>query len=306
MRERMEPRQEPPNKVRLMLDSGAYSAWIKNEELSIDKYIMYIKKYQSLIDSYVCLDRIPGKPGVAPTQSEGEEAAQETYNNFRKMRDAGLDPIPVFHQGERFDWLERYLVDEKCTYIGLATDKMLDAKTRRVRVNWLDQVFTRLTDDRGVPIVQTHGFAITTIPLLTRYPWTTVDSTTWSLVGSFGFIFVPPYVGGKPDYTRNPITIHMSHRTELARITRKHGYINAKRFAGDGKKYDQLGPMMQQCIKHFVEVECGEDINEMRYDDNARRRVVIHYMRRLVAAIGTEVIFKHRIQRKDYSNGRYE
>src|SRR5216684_8012262 len=143
MRERLAPAVKP--KVRLMLDSGAYSAWVKNEVLSIDHYISYIKKYQHLIDTYVVLDVIPGQPGIAPTQAEGDAAALATYDNFRRMRDAGLDPIPVFHQGERFDVLERYLVQEQCDYIGVATDKMIDAKTRRGRIRWLDMVFTRLT-----------------------------------------------------------------------------------------------------------------------------------------------------------------
>lgn len=284
-----------PNKVRLFLDSGAYSAWIKDEELSIDHYISYIKKYRHLIDAYVCMDRIPGVKSLTPTQEEGDAAAQETYDNFRRMRDAGLDPIPVFHQGERFEWLERYLVDEKCGYIGLATDKMIDAYTRRARINWLDHVFTRITDEAGVPNVQTHGFAITSIPLLVRYPWTTVDSTTWSLVGSFGFILVPIYVNGKPDYKREPVTIHVSHRTELQRVTRKNGRLAAKQFAGDGRKYDALGPAMKECIRHFVEDECGEHLSEIRYDDNARRRVVIVFLRKLVEALG-EVRFEHRVK----------
>lgn len=281
------------NQVRLMLDSGAYSAWIKGEVLSLDHYISYIKKYKEYIDRYVVLDVIPGRPGVTPSQEEGDIGARATYANFQKMRDAGLDPIPVFHQGERWEWLERYL-DEGCTCMGIASDKMIDAKTRRSRLAWMDLLFTRLTDEHGIPIIDTHGFAITSIPLLYRYPWTTVDSTTWSLIGSYGFILCPVYVGGKPDYSRLPVTVHMSSRSALERVTSRHGRINSKQFAGDGKSFDFFGPRVQEHIRHFVEQECGERLGDMRYDDNARRRVVIRFFQKLVEAVG-EVRFQHRV-----------
>lgn len=290
------------NKVRLMLDSGAYSVWVKRDEkgqqvesLNIRDYVSFIKKYQEYIDTYVVMDAIPGTPGKWATQEQYEEGASKTYDNYRYMRDAGLDPIPIFRQGESWQWLERYLVDERALYIGISAEKMIDAKTRRVRQQWLDQVFTRLTDTSGTPIVQTHGFAITSIPLLFRYPWTTVDSTTWSLIASYGFIICPVYSEGKPDYTRMPIQVHLSYKTSLERVTTRHGRINSKNFAGDGKKYEHLGPMLQKCVRHFIEEECRERLADMYIDDNARRRCVITFFKKLVEGLG-DIKFKHRVR----------
>lgn len=277
-----------------MVDSGAYSAWVKGEDIKVEDYTNYIKKYIDLIDTYVVLDQISGRPGHISTPAEDEAAAKITYKNFQYMRDQGLDPIPVFHQGERFEWLERYLVDERCSYIGVSCDKLLDAKTRRLRISFLDQVFTRLTDEEGYPIVKTHGFAITAIPLMLRYPWTTVDSTTWSLIGSYGFIACPVYISGKPDYSREPVFIHMSNRVAMERITARRGRINSKRFAGDGKKFEHLGPMMQKMVRHFVEEECGEHFPTLFYDDNARRRCVITFFQNMVKEIGDNPRFAHR------------
>jgi hypothetical protein len=290
------------NKVRLMVDSGSYSVWVKVDEngnqvesLTIEDYVAYIKKYRKYIDMYVVMDHIPGRPGQWATAEEYEEGARKTYDNYRYMRDEGLEPIPIFRQGEQFKWLETYLEKEKVDYVGLSCEKMIDARTRRVRQHWLDQVFTKLTDADGVPTIKTHGFAITSIPLLFRYPFTSVDSTTWSLIASYGFILCPVYVAGKPDYSRLPIQVHLSYKHSLERVTTRHGRINSKNFAGDGKKYEHLGPMMQQCVRHFIEEECSERLADMYVDDNARRRCVITYFKKLVAGLG-DVRFQHRVR----------
>lgn len=282
------------NFVRLMVDSGAFSVWVKGETIAIEDYTKYIKKYEHLIDSYIVLDQISGRPGHISTQAEDDAAAEITFQNFKYMKKEGLDPIPVFHQGERFAWLDRYLNDESCKYIAISCDKMLDAKTRRLRVSFLDQVFSRLTDERGYPIVKTHGLGITSIPLMLRYPWFSVDSTTWSLIASYGFIACPVYAAGRPDYLREPVFVHMSNRVEMERVTARHGRIYSKRFAGDGKKFEHLGPMMQKCVRHFVEEECGEHFPTLFFDDNIRRRCVIKFFQNMVAQIGDNPRFAHR------------
>src|SRR5580692_1929900 len=88
-------------KISLMLDSGAFSAWKRGISINLAEYIAYIKKHEHLLASYVCLDQIPGKPGVKRTQAEVDDAAAQSYKNQQTMKKAGLTPIPVFHQGER-------------------------------------------------------------------------------------------------------------------------------------------------------------------------------------------------------------
>jgi hypothetical protein len=50
------------------------------------------------------------------------------------MKDAGLKPLPVFHHGEHFSWLERMLADGE-SYIGISTAKNLPDLVQR---RWLD------------------------------------------------------------------------------------------------------------------------------------------------------------------------
>lgn len=282
------------NQINLWLDSGAFSCWMKGETITVEEYIKYIKRYKEYIANYVVLDVIPGIPSRAPTAEESDIGARATYSNYCKMRDAGLDPIPVYHQGEDWKWLEKYLVDEEVDYIGVSCDKQLDASTRRLRLQWLDRIFTRVTNEEGEPLVKIHGFAITSIPLMYRYPFYSCDSTTWSLIGSYGFILCPVYVAGIPDYSREPEMVHISDRTSLNRVTAKHGRVNAKNFAGKGKKYEEFGPMIQARIRHFIEEECGQSLTSVRYDDNARRWCTIIFFQKLSKFLEGNK-FKHRV-----------
>ena len=97
------------------------------------------------------------------------------------MKEAGLHPIPVFHQGENWLWLEKMLKDGE-TYIGLSTGGQ-HRQPRPSIYRWLDQCFSRLCDAQGRPLVRIHGFGITSRLLLLRYPCTTVEFNNLGTVG---------------------------------------------------------------------------------------------------------------------------
>lgn len=273
-------------KIRLMLDSGAFSAWNRKEHIDIDKYIKFVKKNRKFIDTYVNMDVIP----VNRSQKEVEISASKSYENLQYMKTKGLNPIPVFHQGERFYWLKK-LVDDGESYIGLSTYKQLWVKDH---VKWLDEVFTMLTDDAGRPLVKTHGFGVMSFRILTRYPWETVDSTTWSLSPSYGKIFVPPYVGGKPDYTCQPIVVVISGVLQASTVYWEGKLRKIK--ANQKRQFDLSSPIVQDYTRRFLEEECGLSVAQARYDDDARRRAVLTYFNKFQENMKV-VRFRHRRQR---------
>jgi hypothetical protein len=56
---------------------------------------------------------------------------------------------------------------------------------------WLDHVWDKyLTNPDGTPRVKVHGFGLTTLDLMYRYPWYSVDSTSWVKIGMFGAIYL--------------------------------------------------------------------------------------------------------------------
>lgn len=167
-------------KVDLFLDSGAFSAWSQKTSINLKDYIQFIKDHKHLIDVYANLDDI--------------HDPEITYKNQIRMEKAGLSPIPVFHYAEDIKWLKKY-IDKGHDYIALGG--MVPISTSRL-VPWLDDLFSNyLTDKNGMPICKVHGFGLTALRLMIRYPWYSVDSTAWVMVGRMGGIYVPRRKNGR-------------------------------------------------------------------------------------------------------------
>jgi hypothetical protein len=244
--------------VDLMLDSGAFTMWNRGITLNVRDYIAWLIDRRDLFYSYVVLDIIPGKFGSKLSGREVARSAKGTYDNQRKMKERGLNPIPVFHQGEPFSWLERYMDDGE-PYIGVGTNK---ATPEEDQTRWLDKIFTALTDNRGNPLVKVHGFGITRPSLMMRYPWFSTDSTTWALTPSFGQLWIPVFKDGKPDYTQAPM---------------QGVFSDVERLQKSGQnKVDGWGPTTMKAIKLWLD-HCGVSLVEARYDPNRRRWMMLKW-----------------------------
>lgn len=264
------------NYIELMLDSGVFSAWSRGISLPIEGYIDYIKRNKSLLFSYVNMDKIPGAPGQPRTQEMLDDSARQSYHNLEIMRDAGLRPIPVVHQGESFSWLEK-LLEEGESYVGVSTNKFGRAS---VQMSWLDKAFTLMTNKKGEPLVKVHGFGITKPEFMLRYPWYSVDSTTWALGAGFGKIIVPVYENGKFNYLRRPINVIVSGVQQSSDSAQRN-------------QFEFLGPDLQYTVNLFLEQECQVTITEVRNSPDHRRYALIEYYKKLVEAL-TDVRFTHR------------
>jgi|TARA_R100001530_G_scaffold62534_1_gene45006 hypothetical protein len=150
----------------IFLDSGAYSAFTQEFEINIQSYIAFIKKHLSKIEIYANLDVI------------GD--AEATYKNQKIMEDAGLSPLPCFHHGEDFKWLQKYL-DEGHTYIALGG---LVGGSYNKLAPWLKKCLKIIPED-----VKVHGFGLTSTRLLKQFDFYSVDSTSWLIGGIYGTAF---------------------------------------------------------------------------------------------------------------------
>jgi len=193
--------------LRFFLDSGAFTAWSSGKPIDLDEYCEFIRHNIEYLDVYAALDCIPGSKDRPASAKEREEAAALSWKNYLYMRDQGLNPLPVYHYGEDPKWLEQML-DYGCDYIALGALVGIPSQLRR---HWLDRVFTRLTDETGRPIVKTHGFGMTAIPLIFRYPWYSVDSTSWLKATMSGGVYLPATDGdGKFVFDRTPYVVPVS------------------------------------------------------------------------------------------------
>lgn len=236
--------------MHMLLDSGAFSAWNAGAQIDLDDYIRFIRENIDYVSAYVNLDVIPGEPGRIPTPTEVEESAQQGWNNMLYMEGVGLSPVPVFHQGEQFKWLER-MIEHGCEYIGISPAN--DRSTQQKQL-WLDRVFNLVCDDDGYARVKTHAFGVTSPHLISRYPWHTVDSTTWLAAGSrFGLVRTPSFgTDGKWDWSRGLRTVRISKEAPMVQ-----GH------------YDLLSTSEQQTVRQWIE-ECGYTVADARESRDAR------------------------------------
>lgn len=259
-------------RVELMLDSGAFNAWNRGEEIDVNDYIKYVHTIKHCVSSYVNLDVIPGAPGRRRTLSEIEYSAAKSHEHQLAMRAAGLSPIPVFHQGESFKWLEKMLDDGE-PYIGIGVMKDLWWDSHRP---WLDEVFSLLTTKEGRPLVRVHGFGTMNPMGLWRYPFYSVDSTSWALAPAYGLVFIPTYVNGEPDYRQMPKSISVTGRTRAT--PRK-------------LQFQDLGPLSQESVMRFL-TKAGVTMTEARNSPYARQTVMLLYYKELCSQL-TDIRFEH-------------
>lgn len=148
----------------IFLDSGAFSAKTRGVKIDIKEYAGFLHRYGSRLDVYANLDSI-GNP-------------EETLQNQKILEKEGLKPLPVYHSGEDVKYLKYYI--ENYEYIALGG--MVGTKDTN---RWLETVFNKYPDKKF------HGFGMTDFGLILKYPFYSVDSTTWFCAQKFGVILFP-------------------------------------------------------------------------------------------------------------------
>lgn len=171
------------NGHKIFMDSGAFSMFTLGVDVDLDAYGSYLVEHQDFVEIASNVDVI------------GRNQEQGSYDNQKYLESLKL-PVrvcPVHHARDHDSWLVKYL-DEGYDYVFLGG---MVPETTGYLVDWLDHIWDKyLALPDGSARVKIHGFGLTTFELMERYPWYSVDSTSWVMAGMFGSIFMP--VNGKP------------------------------------------------------------------------------------------------------------
>lgn len=220
-----------PVKIELMLDSGAHSYFMKETQRGqntkqekfgekddtwayadtqdfwdyADRYGQYLQENQGKFEVAVNLDVIRN-PELSWRM---QQYLEERYK---------VKILPVYHQGSDPKWLKLYM--DRYDYIGIGGLGQFVSRTQWVQYG--DRTFGLLCDKAGRPIWKTHGFALTSVDLMLRYPWYSCDSTSWLVGEKFGLVIVPREKQGLPDYGIPPIMVSMTTRPS----SKKNSYPN--------------------------------------------------------------------------------
>lgn len=158
---------------KIFLDSGAFTAHTKGITISIEEYCDFVNKHHDIIskdgDTYMIatLDNITD--------------ALKSYHNYKQMQNYGVPSIPCYHMGEDIRYLYHYRDNNE--YISLGG--LVGQKTDKLII-WLDTIwgkYLRFSKNK------VHGFGLTSLRIMKRYPWHSVDSSSWIQYATYGMIF---------------------------------------------------------------------------------------------------------------------
>lgn len=167
--------------AKVFIDSGAFSAYTLGVEIDLPTYCNYINQN---------IDIIRHDDGVVMASVlDGIGDPLQTYRNQLAMEAHGAKPLPCFHYGEDERYLDFYIKNYQYITIG----GMVPVSNKQL-IPWLDRLWDKwLTDGSGTPRLKVHGFGLTSIPLMRRYPWYSVDSSSWIQATAFGTIITPKH-----------------------------------------------------------------------------------------------------------------
>lgn len=158
---------------KFFLDSGAFSAFTMGVQIDLNKFCDYCHRNADVIHMVSVLDAIGDCDG--------------TWRNQMAMEAQGVRPLPCYHFGEPTEVVDWYASRYEYITIG----GMVPIPNNQLEV-WLDRIWAEhLTDSEGKPKCKVHGFGLTSPYLMNRYPWYSVDSSTWQAMGSNGSIIMP-------------------------------------------------------------------------------------------------------------------
>lgn len=222
------------NDVKIFLDSGAFSASTQGITIDVQEYIGFIKKYENKLEVYANLDVI------------GD--AEKSWQNQEKMEKAGLSPLPVYHVEDDLKYLYKCL-----DYPYFCLGGMARGYTTGERTKFLDMCFKIICDTLdNLPRSKLHGFGMTSFDLMLRYPWYSVDSTSWIITGRNGGVYVPSYRDGGFIYSVPPNKIVVSNRSPDSAVDPDH--------------ISCLSPRTREVVEKYFSMK-GYDLGETEWKD---------------------------------------
>lgn len=163
--------------AKVFLDSGAFSAYSLGVTIDIQQYCDYIIRNRDIL-------RVEDGVVMASVL-DGIGDPLLTWQNQVWMERYGAPPLPCFHFGEDERYLEHYVKNYGYITIGGMVRKRVDDV-----IKWLDYIWPKyMLDGSGKPRLKVHAFGITTERIMERYPWHSVDSSSWIQAASFGSIY---------------------------------------------------------------------------------------------------------------------
>lgn len=170
------------------VDSGAFTVWTRGGSIDLDAYVAHLHALRDALAVPVIpinLDVIPGGPRRRATPDEARAAIQASERNADAIRAADLPVMEVWHRGEPLEHLDRVLARrEPGELVGIGG--LVGLRPDRVRAV-CDPVWARVLATHPLDALPPiHGLGVGNRDVIWRYPWWSVDSSSWTAPGVWG------------------------------------------------------------------------------------------------------------------------
>lgn len=224
--------------TKLFLDSGAFTAFTKGVSIDNAEFIDFYKGWPKGTWDLVAAVDVIGN-------------AEASWENYEIIRKSIPSVLPTFHYGEPFEFLEKMVKEAK--YIALGGVAQLGGGQKLL--DWFDHVWgTYLVNRDGTAKVKVHGFAVTNVSAMTRYPWESVDSSSWIMTSSFGNVML---------FNKNNKPIKICFSSDSPNITK-----------ADGWHFDRLPNAQRDEVLKILAEEHGGVAPELLAEDYVERHIV--------------------------------
>lgn len=221
--------------VRLLVDSGAFTAWKAGTTIKLDDYCRFIEALPVKPWRYFTLD-VVGDP-------------EASMQNYQMMLDRGFNPVPIFTRGEDPSVIDDYYKTSDVVGIGGLVG------TRRNK-GFINGIMEKIGNRRC------HWLGFTSANYMKHYKPYMCDSSSWAGALRFGQISL--YAGNgrfvkcsKQDFMKKP-------GEEIRRLVRWHGVDPRELAKGDQWKNSGSGkyPTEKIAFRSFVKYqsEVGENL----------------------------------------------
>lgn len=181
--------------IRLVIDSGAFTAWKAGKEITVDEYARFLDGLPIKPWRYFTLD-VVGDP-------------QRSLANYDALRGQGFSPIPIFTRGDSVEMIDRYYETSDVLGVG----GLVGTKGNK---GFVKGIMSRI----GKRNVHWLGFA--NLNFIYVYRPYMCDSSRWANAVKFGSLFLYSRGGAWLTVTKNDFINRPG--AEVCRLISEYGY----------------------------------------------------------------------------------
>ena len=176
--------------------------------------------------------------------------SREVWETHHELESRGLWPIATIHGDDGLDWMERY-IDAGHVYLAVGAGPRFKRTAKLLR--YLDAIFDKAEKKHGNVLL--HGFGMTGLEILLRFPWYSVDSKSWLMLRNFGRVLSP--LNGRLEEV-SLFGCAVTDYPDLAECMRQHGFDLQSMLPGCGSStfpdYVERGIWNMFVLEHLREL----------------------------------------------------